>query len=168
MDLSRLQACPIKWRSITLSSVMIPPHTIARQVLWELFEINFRYELVTLDRLCYKLDDTPDARQILVLNRIPHFEGNLVPTSSSSGKSGFASEDTEDRRIALEGFFGVMEGWDGGPHAMSRHLSGAGRRLREHQLEGNELDKIEKDLVLHYVSVFSDLFGRAPLLPHKL
>lgn len=81
---------------------------------------------------------------------------------------GFASENDDDRRVALEGLFSVMEGWDGGRHAMSRHLSGAGRRLRERQPKPDELDMIEKDLALHYISVFSDLFARAPLLPHGL
>ncbi|KAF9014426.1 hypothetical protein BDZ89DRAFT_915244, partial [Hymenopellis radicata] len=48
LDISNLAAAPIEWCGQKLLATM-PSSPMAQEILWELFEINFRHELVALD-----------------------------------------------------------------------------------------------------------------------
>ncbi|KAF9019585.1 hypothetical protein BDZ89DRAFT_924924, partial [Hymenopellis radicata] len=52
IDLSKMGTATVLWRDQPLPNPL-PEHVIS-EIFWELFEINFRYELVALDRLCYQ------------------------------------------------------------------------------------------------------------------
>ncbi|KAF9025009.1 hypothetical protein BDZ89DRAFT_96333 [Hymenopellis radicata] len=104
---------PVVWRGLTLAANQIPPADVAQQILWELFEVNFRYDLLVLDRACYDLKpkgfDAPrpgdedgqvlpydelDAssfgdRQMRVVGAIPHFKSRMVPEDTDEGHNGF-------------------------------------------------------------------------------
>ena len=48
---------PIVWQGREYSPGALPPENIVREILWELYELNFIYELQSLDRrACQKLD----------------------------------------------------------------------------------------------------------------
>ncbi len=48
---------PIIWQGKEYSSGVLPPDNVVRQVLWELYEVNFIHELQSLDRhACADLD----------------------------------------------------------------------------------------------------------------
>ena len=43
------------WKGTVISANTIPPHHIFHEVLWELFEVNFRFELFALDKCASRL-----------------------------------------------------------------------------------------------------------------
>ncbi|KAF9013828.1 hypothetical protein BDZ89DRAFT_923027, partial [Hymenopellis radicata] len=53
VNLASLSEMPVVWWGLTLAANQIPPADVAQQILWELFEVNFRYDLLVLDRACY-------------------------------------------------------------------------------------------------------------------
>lgn len=55
VDISNLKHSPVNWRGTELEEYQVPPPRIAKEILWELFEVNFRFELLALDRQCYEL-----------------------------------------------------------------------------------------------------------------
>ena len=57
---------------IRVSSLADPPLWLMRSLLWELYELNFRYELLALDRAVvphyWATDETQTTRQDLLLS----------------------------------------------------------------------------------------------------
>ncbi|KAF9001257.1 hypothetical protein BDZ89DRAFT_920731, partial [Hymenopellis radicata] len=47
IDLAKMGTAPVSWRDQPLPNP--PPENVISEIFWELFEINFRYELVALD-----------------------------------------------------------------------------------------------------------------------
>jgi hypothetical protein len=40
----------INWQGQTISSTYVPPVQVAQEILWEIYELNFRFEFKALDR----------------------------------------------------------------------------------------------------------------------
>ncbi|KAF8877215.1 hypothetical protein CPB85DRAFT_1164838, partial [Mucidula mucida] len=53
VDLSNLSTASATWQGEQLQPNVLPAQHVCREILWELFETNFRYEFLVLDRLCY-------------------------------------------------------------------------------------------------------------------
>ncbi|KAK1219196.1 hypothetical protein PQX77_018092, partial [Marasmius sp. AFHP31] len=174
-DFEDLGSVPVEWKGQRYDQATMPPTSVVQEYLCELFEINFRYELIALDRLVHTSLASKSEREQEVLCAIPHFGGSLIPDWGTDilpgcGRNGFASDLLQHRRAALHGLFTVMEGWNGGKCAMPRPLvDGAGvLKYWERETTEKELSQYEQALVRHYVSSFCSVFGRAPLLPHRL
>ncbi|KAF9013032.1 hypothetical protein BDZ89DRAFT_1046810 [Hymenopellis radicata] len=136
------------------------------EILWELFVINFRYELVALNRLCYQFKlanfeqtsqplDELDAsstgdREIRILGCIPHFNGRLIPECPDVGRAGFASFDNEERR---------MEKMTAGTIERAVTIESA------NDVSIAILNEFENRLARHYFGCFVAWFRRAPVLP---
>ncbi len=74
----------------------------------------FRCQLSIAIARALKLEgfETADGdRPSRVLSHIPHFNGQLIPDSVQLGRTGFASKDLEQRRIALWALYGIMQTW---------------------------------------------------------
>ncbi|KAF9045698.1 hypothetical protein BDZ89DRAFT_942624 [Hymenopellis radicata] len=126
IDPSNLHIAPIVWQGRPLTLPI--SDNIAQEILWELFEVNFRSELLALDHMAYKLKpegfetaegadfneldaSNTEDRRIRVLSYIPHFNGRLIPESLHVGRTGFASKHLEERRLALWALYRVMQTW---------------------------------------------------------
>ncbi|KAK1233860.1 hypothetical protein PQX77_002962 [Marasmius sp. AFHP31] len=170
-DIEKLDAAPVEWRGEQYNQNSTPPTRVVQEFLWELFEVNFRYELLALDRLCNTTTTSKGEREIEVLGMINHFNSSLVPSDHSSSMYGFASKDLVNRRHALRGLYTVMEGWQGEKFALPRSLVEGSSCVKVWEREvvtEMELRQYEKALLTHYISTFATTFGRAPLLPHGL
>lgn len=170
----------MRWQGKQIDLSLPLPVALTQSILWELHEINFRWELIALDRYCYKLrpaltgdehDDelaasTPAEREMLIMGFIPHFSGNLVPDMEDAG-AGFASVVLEERRDALVAWYRVMQGWsDYG--TMATDTAKLSKRVAEEKCSVQDVDALGHLLVYYYVSMFREIFNRAPVLPHRL
>lgn len=142
-----------------------------KKLLWRLAELNFRFELLSLDaRLTHPplpaVNEDPDdvltnfrlQRQELIVHIFPG--GSLVPVLTNLWDLGLAAPLWEDRCYRLQQLRAVMEGWN-------VPLPGEARgdlRMAE-QEQGL---KTEKALTHHYAQTFYDHFGRPAILPRRL
>ncbi|KAL0573871.1 hypothetical protein V5O48_008073 [Marasmius crinis-equi] len=171
IDLSNLGSAPVEWRGQTLQPFVMPPVPITKEVLWELHEINFRYELIAVDRAYYRGLSSAAERQQEVLATIHHFNAQIVPDTLDAGKEGFASTDSNTRRRALHDLYVVMEGWVGSLGELPRRLSDSVIKARldiaeTSTISTQEFNDLEYALIFHYVSVCRKVLDRAPILPH--
>ncbi|KAL0057492.1 hypothetical protein AAF712_015862 [Marasmius tenuissimus] len=141
VNLAHLDTAPVTWQGITLTPFSLPPSDVVKEVLWELFEINFRYELVVLDRFCFRTGTSIADREQEVLGLVPHFNSSMIPDDIGQARIGFASTElniASGRRHALRGLHQVMAGWTGGPGQLPRPLEDEGNDFSDRLLGGKK------------------------------
>lgn len=158
------------------------PLVVSKEVLWHLYEINFRCELLSLDEIASEVGTDPEKvsdRQLVVLDWIPHFESTVVPAwdSPHTGSRGFASESQQERAEASMGLLAIMGGWSKAQTQLGTELLGIVAGL--HRCGGNvvravrDMDTyaqahLERLVVMHYLECYAYVFERAPSMPHRL
>lgn len=191
IDLDHLQSAPTIWQSQTLQPNVLPPSPVVQQILWELYEVNFRYELTAIDRQYYTLkdvgfddprpDDEPDQlaeydeldasdygdRKIKILTAIPHFNGSPIPQDVADGRRGFASDKMTGRREALWGLYRIMRGWTK-TSGMSETTHRLAASLESGTMSDDDVGAVEYRLAWHYIQAYVEHFRRAPFIPHRL
>jgi hypothetical protein len=133
-----------------------------RTILWELAELNFRFELLSLDRRASG-SSSPD-RQSLVQQCFPggvHGVASLLAVSAEEGMSGWAALDIRSRKPYIMALERLIRGWRSSPLS-----SMANSQTREHT--DTYFAELESLLINTYVHQFYSFFGRAPVLPMRL
>lgn len=137
-------------------------HAAAMNVLWELSELNFRFELLALDSRLADIDDAQqDHRQQMVLDCSPGANRCLLNVNPSIGCSGFAAIESKDRLPALLALKELMKSWRGPkPLEVQQEMV---EKLSEADVLG-----LEAAITQFYVQSFFDSFGRAAVVPRRL
>jgi hypothetical protein len=147
------------------------------QLLWELSELSFRFELLNLDRRAismrviedekYKSEFlSPHVREDLILKCF-HLEASdpchLAYVSPAHAQKGLASPTIQARLPFLKALRSVMFEWDG---YESHHLC----RLVELSAHSPEIELLhyENAITRFYAQSFFRFFGRAAVLPTVL
>lgn len=162
-ELSRENVSALEWFG---SSIIPLQPAICRQVLWELFEVGFRFELLELDRhLCPSSGQstTADAEEIVredLISRVFPNDLSLRVKALPSSYVGLAARNVQDRSDTLEALRTVMCRWPNVPSAIR-----TAQCLRDHRSD-TYVRSIEKKMVAHYVQTFYDCSGRAAVVPH--
>jgi hypothetical protein len=155
----------VEWRGqqIAIVSLADPPPYLMRCILWELYELGFRYELLALDRaLVPRLwEDEPEERTDLLYSIFPG-EGGLVmwqdimPTQENGlwASPEVAFPFIENWRVLL-----AM--WPGCPSQLTAPL-------HEDKFTAVTQFEILSSACTFYAQQFFDLFGRAPIVPHRV
>ncbi|KAG7097777.1 hypothetical protein E1B28_005096 [Marasmius oreades] len=175
VDLDRLDTAKVEWNGTPIDVATAAPATL-KEILWELFEIGFRYELLMVDRQFYGGSKPREEREPeLLVPLMRHWKGSFIPADFREGKTGFASADLLECRMAIFGFLLVMDEWkDAGKLPPSLQLGSTIRKRIDMNVTvtskttTREVDKIEYTVARHYISCFATTFGRAPTLPHRL
>ncbi|TFK58897.1 hypothetical protein BDN72DRAFT_906326 [Pluteus cervinus] len=148
-------------------------NTEYEEILWELCELNFRYEFIALDARA--VNPTPPAvststatlaqrksHQELVDECFPSINtGSLFLFSLTSANRGIASHDPVERSKFTLAFRALMRTWVG-PHPTSFHDAHKTRWSPE------EMVQLEKDVASFYCRSFIKYLRRAPIVPHRL
>ncbi|KAI1788727.1 hypothetical protein LXA43DRAFT_1024268 [Ganoderma leucocontextum] len=148
------------WHGQTFQSV---PEELAPAVVWEMFDLGFRYELLALDRFLRPTGSASrpeEARREDLLGKV--FTGdwlralNSLPSADSPGL--FAP--LPHRRVtALNAFHAVVVRWPGCPTSIA---SASPLQLSD---GAETILRFERDLAAFYVNMFFLCSGRAPLVP---
>ena len=151
---------PVQWHDLVLTHVS---DAQAPWVLWEMFELGFRHELLALDRyLRPTAGRRGEARREEQLSQV--FPGQTLhavtslPTSSSPG---LFSPVVHRRINALNAFREVLSEWPGCPS----DVADISRPLRGSDSE-EMIEEMEFQVARFYVATFFSHSGRAPLVPH--
>jgi hypothetical protein len=155
-------AGPIVWQGREFPPVL-PPESVAREILWELYELNFIHELQSLDRrACGDLDVSNPAqlldREVLISQcfRTDSFRHVLIP----SGNHGLADDDFDKRFRFIVALALVVKSWKGQkPTELTDDLSNLSR---------NAAMELEIVVAKYYCQQFFNYFGRAAQIPHRL
>ena len=156
---------PIVWQGREYPSGVLPPEDVIREILWELYELNFIHELQALDRrACNNLDLSNatqlfsrqiDISQCFVTSSFRH-----VPIPSEN--LGLADDDFDKRFGFITGLVFVVNSWKGDKPAI---LAGDLSKL---QLSPDAAMELEKVVAKYYCQQFFNYFGRAAQVPHRL
>jgi hypothetical protein len=131
-------------------------------IFWELYELNFRFELLALDaHLTRTQNKTPQSRQQLIKKCFPG-RSLLVPDINHS-MNGLTATNWKYRIPYLLAFWKVLKTWADCPEALKNIVpKGEGDYAEE------EILTLERQLAQFYTQSFFNTFGRAAVVPHRL
>ncbi|KAL0564366.1 hypothetical protein V5O48_017680 [Marasmius crinis-equi] len=104
---SELPGLPAVWKGVTLSNVQLPEKSVVQDIMWELFELGFRQDLLTVDAVLDQSGMSCWERQNL-LDRC--WKGQA---ESVSGFEGLGSASFETRIPYLRVLHKVLSTWRG-------------------------------------------------------
>lgn len=157
---------PIAWQGQEYLSGVLPPENVVRQILWELYEVNFIHELLSLDRrACADLDSSNVSqlfeRQIKISQCFSIGSFKHIPIPSKN--DGLAGDDLDKRFPFITALVLVMKSWKGDkPIVFNSPVENFCRFTRKEVLH------VEKVVTEYYCQQFYDYFGRAAQIPHRL
>ncbi|KAG2072474.1 hypothetical protein BDR04DRAFT_1153460 [Suillus decipiens] len=117
----------LEWRSQTISvdSLSDPLDCLMRLILWELYELNFRYELLALDQVMVRTlwEESLEDRRNLFYGIFPEDKG-FVMWSSPVPKEGGGMWGRRFKDIFpyVEKFHELLSCWEGAPARLSAPL----------------------------------------------
>jgi hypothetical protein len=156
---------PIVWQGMEYPLGVLPPENVVREILWELYELNFIHELQSLDRrACHNLDLSNATelfdRQIKISQcfQTSSFRHVSIPSENF----GLADDDFDKRFRFVTGLVFVMSSWKGEKPPI---LAGDPWDL---QLSPDGAKELEKVVTRYYCQQFFNYFGRAAQIPHRL
>ena len=157
---------PLSWEGQEFHPGKLLPEDVIRQILWELYEVNFIQELLSLDRrACADLDVTDPGqlfeRQLKVSACFPpsSFRHVIIPSENR----GLAADDFNKRLPFIISLFLVMKSWKGDKPVI---FGASEENVRDFSL--NSAMAFEKLVTKYYCQQFFNYFGRAAQIPHRL
>jgi hypothetical protein len=156
---------PIIWRGREYPSGTLPPENVVREILWELYELNFIHELQSLDRRACRNLDLSDTTQLF--NRQNDISqcfhtSSFRPVSIPSKNLGLANDDFDERFRSVTPLVFIVNSWKGDKPAI---LAGD---LFDLGLTPDGAIEMEKVVTKYYCQQFFNYFGRAAQVPHRL
>jgi len=145
----------------------IPPR-LGQQMVWQLFENNFRLELLALDR-CVRPRSGMDADAATVLDGevlevFPH--ASWVVARIPIAHEGLGALEPMDRVVYLERFRALLSSWPGQDAEALKAISVFGGNGSTYNL--SSVSRVEAAAIPFYCQTFFKYFGRAPCAPHQL
>ncbi|THU82091.1 hypothetical protein K435DRAFT_872672 [Dendrothele bispora CBS 962.96] len=166
LTLETIPTADVEWRGEALSQDRLPRPEVAREILWELYEINFRMELLMLDRTLL-----PQAEWGLRQNDLSDcWLGLPFHVNLDNGGSGLGSPSFLQRLPYTRALYYVVRAWPGPkPDEISfpfpvQITDGS---VTDAYFE-RQVAVVEEALARFYVRTFFNTFARAPTIPHCL
>lgn len=157
---------PVTWQGSKYPPGMLPADHIIRGILWELYQLNFAYELLSLDRrACSNLDSSDDLqlmqRQAMISECFP--TDPFLSRSLPGRNCGLAAHDIEERLPFILCLVRVMQSWKGDKPPI---FNLAAQSYQE--IPRSRATEFEEAATKYYCQQFFNYFGRAALVPHRL
>ncbi|KAF9033872.1 hypothetical protein BJ165DRAFT_1318108, partial [Panaeolus papilionaceus] len=148
----------------TFDSGALPPPSTIRKFLFELYELNFRKELLLLHRTAHPKcsnDAEKQAREFEVRSLFPNMT-YYIP-SLDPPNSGLAADDIKSRLPFLLILASLMNSWKG----EKPPILAIGRRRSIEGISLQEAHQLEQAVASYYCQQFYNYFRRAALIPHR-
>ena len=149
----------VLWHGRRIS--VVDDHT-GRRILWETFELGFRYELLALDRVMRPPNSAADEadRSTRLAQIFPSNSLWTVPGLPSRDSCGLFAALPHRRMRSLNALRDVLRCWPLCPPAIRQaaplHTGDTAETI----------EKLEAWMALFYTQTFFDASGRAPIVPH--
>lgn len=129
------------------------------EILWELSELNFRFELLALDSRA--TTSTELDRQALIAACFPGRNSrSLLVANLGMANHGLADINAEERALYLHGLKRLMMEWRGDLPAIIK--------VEKFKWTEEEIDALENAITSFYVKSFYNYFRRPPVVPRRL
>ena len=131
------------------------------RILWELAELNFRFEFQALDQRLMTLAGSPTGRGTRIRRCFPG--GCLLVANWRMANHGIASRELREKAHYLLLMGSLMKDWRGvNPEGW---ISRVGWQLRWHE---EEIESLETEIASFYCQSYYNSFRRAPVVPLRL
>ncbi|KAG7086297.1 hypothetical protein E1B28_002261 [Marasmius oreades] len=162
----------ITWRNHRHSIDFLSNPKNIKEIIWEVYELNFRFELRALDSKLRGTIDMPsevdqgDFFRSEVKECFPDATsvGHQSCVDFNTADCGLAARELKDRAVYFLKFCKLLKSWPGGSRA-EKILSG---RREAGDFSEFELEEMERWATRFYCQTFYENFGRPPVLPHAL
>jgi hypothetical protein len=157
---------PPVWQGKEYPPGVLPPEDVVRQILWELYKLNFICELLSLDhRACTDLDlsDTMQLlnRQTKIARCFPLDSFQHVTLLLRNG--GLAADNFNERFCFVIALFLIMKSWKG---VQPKIFEASEENV--HNLSQQGAMGFEKLVAKYYCQQLFNYFGWAAQIPHRL
>ncbi|KAG2752741.1 hypothetical protein P692DRAFT_20871069 [Suillus brevipes Sb2] len=140
------------------------PHCLIQQIIYEICEQSFRYDLLELDEHLaghMQLDREAKKHHMELLRGIfPQHALSMWDKDFSTWNDGLNAESFQDALPYFENFRQVLIAWDGAPQDLKQPFT-------ESMPEEEKWQRM-KQCALFYVQSFYDNTGRPPVVPNIL
>ncbi|KAK7052902.1 hypothetical protein VNI00_004222 [Paramarasmius palmivorus] len=152
-----------EWRGRPRRMSDLDDPQLVRDILCELAQLSFRFELLSLDRArCAARGDSKDLELDRAL-REEKVQKCFTADNQDSCARGLAAVNIRDRGPYLLNLQHVMREWKG---AGNQQWLTVPPRSLELYTDG-ELERLERRIAIFYTQLFYDEYGRACTLPHR-
>jgi hypothetical protein len=138
------------------------PVAVAQKTLWELTELNFRFEFLALDKRASLSHRNEDERQAMILKCFN--SSSLIVVNLEHATTGLQSLEWRDRIPSLLALRALIRDWDGlkpTPILLS-DLPDYGMYTEQ------DIQQLEDSIARFYTQSFFVFFGRAATIPMRL
>ncbi|KAJ8073869.1 hypothetical protein PM082_012147 [Marasmius tenuissimus] len=153
-----------KWQDCRLPVGRLSDPLLAQEIVWELFELNFRFEFHALHHKMCPSEEFVFSPDVQACFSGAEGIGNPTQIDFRRANSGVAAASIRHRGKYFHRMCHVMKGWPGGAKADSFV---AGKEKWEDHSD-DEMEKMEEWVTKFYCQAFFENFGRPPVLPHRL
>ncbi|KAI6004875.1 hypothetical protein EDD15DRAFT_2155275 [Pisolithus albus] len=155
----------IQFRDVTLSLADLGKIDITTKgkILWDLYEHNFRFELVALDRvLAPNLWSSQQPDRLDQVHQIFPGDSELTMYDEPFPRKneGLGSVEPQTKLEFVERLRALVASWPGFPSDLEQSLLPSASVTR--------VWAVEKKVALFYVQSFFDCFGRPPIVPRHI
>ena len=160
----------VEWHEVSLQvrdhAIVDLDAKVVKEIIWELFEHNFRYEVVALDMAAAPskwVGNQAVTRKDFISNMFG-CPGKFVIWSDPFPRrnGGVQSMSMDDRMFNLEYLRRIQKDWPDVPPIIRD--SGFIKPPADYE----RLEDLETKVVYFYCQTFFDYFGRPPIVPHRI
>ena len=157
---------PFVWQGHSYLSGVLPADHVVQQILWELYELNFTHEFLSLDHCsCVGLDLSDGSklfkRQALISGCFAVGAFKHIPLPDHN--RGLAADSLRDHLPHLIAMVLVMRSWKGIKPAAFAITNRSPPDISDQQAK-----ELEEVVARYYCQQFFNHFGRAAQVPHRL
>jgi len=132
---------PLIWQGHNYPLGSLPPENIFRQVLWELYKLNFAHKFLSLDHRALKSLDLTDNEKLYERQSLISkcFVSNALSfTTLPNTNCRLATENIRDRLTYLQRMVHIMDAWKGAKPAVFGIADGAPQTITNQQVRDLE------------------------------
>lgn len=177
-----MQALQQDVRQVTWRGVPIPvvkgaasnlSDTVVREILWELAELEWRYELLALDRIAaasrWREPDADIVRTDMVTQVFAPSNSFVYAPDTFPVENPWITAATRARRLpALQALRNLVVFWPGCPPVLKTRMFVSVLLPPPPTQDAWDFAELEAIMLVFYCQTFFDVFGRPPVLPHRL
>lgn len=161
------------WQDQQLIPGELPDQRLAQEILWELYELNFRFEFMALDLRAHTgpaASTDHFSREALLLQCFPgRVAGSFLVAPTELAHQGLAAATWQDRAPFISAVKQVMSTWTGFDEVNER-CSAVDLHVKKHvqSYSQREIEATELALATFYTQSFYNFFGCAAIVPRRL